>query len=218
MLSRIKISILLAASLLSSAAFSDPFRPRKNQQSPPISINIGLGVSHGGEVVGGIILTPVGGGNYYTEDYVTLGGEQSYFLGCILSLGSSAELWLSYGQMYDESKPGQSHVQVADPNFDVRLDHDRIEAMYFIKSNNVRFGAGAIMDNSIRLKYKDSFSNDTFKFDNAKGWGLGIGLDMPLNEEGTALHFDARYIRMTYTIETFELNANSIGYFLTLSF
>jgi len=221
MMPRVKIFVLLITGLVSLPALSAPFQPYRKPINKPVAINIGIGTSHGGDSIAGITEVPVGCSscNYYTEDNVNLGGEQSYFIGAILNLAATSEVWVSYGQMYDEAKPGASNSgNINDPNFNVRLDHDRLEAMYFYKLDRVRFGVGAVFDSDIKFKVRTSDVNLLFKFDNSRGLGFGFGLDMPFSDSGTALHFDVRYIRMNYTIQGEELNANSIGYFLCFSF
>jgi len=218
MKSQYKIILVLLTVALSLPAIAEPFKPYRKQETPPFSINLGLGVSHGGEDVGGIIIVPLSGGNYYKEDLVNLGGEQSYFLGGIIALTENSEIWLSYAQMYDEAKYGKTTVILGDPNFSRKLSHDRYEAMYFWKTNRVRIGAGMIFDRNIKLHETFTGINETYKFDNTKGFGLGAGLDMPIDNNGNVVHFDLRYIKMKYYFETQEFNANSIGYFLSFSF
>jgi len=217
-----KFFLFLLTSAVATPAMSAPFttyNPNQDEGPKPVSIIIGLGTSHGGEPSdGGIITYPVSGGNFYTEDRVSLGGGISYFLGTVLALGDSNEIWMTYGQMTDEVKPGGSRVQVADPNYLESLKHDRIELMLFQKFGGFRTGLGAIMDRNIEFHHRDSSLDYRVKFDNVSGWGLGMGFDIPFNNDQAAVRLDARYIRMNYEISGFKFNANSIGYFLAVSF
>ena len=213
-----KFFIFLMTSALAAPTMAETFRPYRDTKAPPLSFNIGLGISHGGEELNGITIQPVGVSTYYSEDKVNLGGEQSYFIGGILSVSMNSELWFSYGKMEDDVNTKGNYVSVSDPNLDLNLKHDRYEFMYFWKNNNFRLGGGFIMDKNIVYTETYTGGKDTYDFDDAKGWGLGAGLDMPFNENGAALHFDFRYIKMNYHINDIELNANSIGYFVSASF
>lgn len=230
----LRLLISAMAVMFSANVLADSFMPNMPQRKPEpraAFVNIAIGSTHGGTTIGGTTTRPVNGGNYYRNDDVTLGGEQYYALGAIVPLGRSMELWASYAQMSDDaSLGGGGYVTVTDPNFKVLLKHDRIEALLFFKVNRLRFGGGVVHDRDIHFSYRyttssatvNHINSDTYK---ANGVAVGVGLDMPFEEDGTALHFDFRYVRMKYKlyepnvgIPEDNYDANSIGYYLSLSF
>lgn len=202
-----------------------PFTPTRNYEQPFFSFLLGLGAMRGGERVGGVTVTSTGNANLTYVDDVTLGGEQYYYGGVILSLGRNAEVWLSYGQMKADSSSYSLEEQLLPHpgyEYDHELTHDRVEMMFFAKSEYYRFGAGVVKDSDIKLRYRDIVNyvpdNQDYTFDDSNGWSVGVGLDMKNKTKSAALHLDYRYIRMKYKFFGQELNANSMGFYLSGSF
>ena len=217
-----KVIFILLLGLFALPAMAKPFVPFRPYQPPDFSFVIGVGTSHGGDEVGGLVLFPENSTNYYSEDLVTLGGEQAYFLGAIFSLRNNAEFWLTYAKVSDQSTYRERVESVVpntgDPNFDHKLQRDRYEFLYFLKADHFRIGAGAVVDRNIVLQQNGSTYRITHNYDDAHGWELGVGLDIPFTESKAAIRMDLRYIRMDYRIGGLQQNANSVGYFLSASF